>query len=79
VFKYEDFKMDLITTTEISKLWHISSRRVAILCSEGRITGVKKVGNTWLIPRDAEKPCDARTTRYSTTKINTGEKGLEDK
>lgn len=52
--------MDYISTIEAGKKWNLSNRRVAILCSEGRIPGVKKIGNTWLIPADAEKPADAR-------------------
>ncbi len=52
--------MNYISTIEAAKKWNLSSRRVAILCSEGRIDGVQKIGNTWLVPDDAEKPCDAR-------------------
>lgn len=52
--------MKYISTTEAGKKWDLSSRRVGVLCSEGRIPGVQKTGNTWLIPDDAEKPKDAR-------------------
>lgn len=52
--------MKFITTTEAGKKWGLSSRRIGVLCSEGRIAGVQKVANTWLIPEDAEKPTDAR-------------------
>ncbi len=37
-----------------------SSRRVGILCNEGRIVGAQKAGATWIIAEDAEKPSDAR-------------------
>lgn len=40
--------------------WHIKERRIRILCTEGRIHGVKKIGKTWLIPEDAQKPIDKR-------------------
>ncbi|QWB95622.1 Fic family protein [Mycoplasmatota bacterium] len=40
--------------------WHIKERRIRVLCTEGRIHGVKKVGKTWLIPEDAQKPIDKR-------------------
>ena len=40
--------------------WNIKERRIRILCTEGRIYGVKKVGKTWLIPEDAQKPIDKR-------------------
>ena len=42
--------MDLYTTTEMSKIWGISSRRIALLCAEGRVEGSIKKGKTWLIP-----------------------------
>ncbi|MBO5609073.1 MAG: DNA-binding protein [Eubacterium sp.] len=48
------------TIQEISKQWGISERRVNVLCSEGRIEGAVKFGNTWAIPEKAEKPADAR-------------------
>ncbi len=52
--------MEYLTTVEISKVWGISARRIAILCLENRIDGAVKKGKTWLIPRDAKKPADAR-------------------
>ena len=56
----ERLAVDYISTIEAGEKWNLSQRRVAILCSEERIPGVKKVGNTWLIPADAVKPADAR-------------------
>ena len=52
--------MEYITTVEMSKKWNITSRRIGVLCSEGRIEGVIKKGKTWLIPADAVKPVDQR-------------------
>lgn len=52
--------MGFISTIDAGKKWNLSKRRVAVLCSEGRIVGAQKIGNTWLIPEDAEKPSDAR-------------------
>ncbi len=62
--------MKFITTTEAGKKWNLSSRRIGVLCSEGRIPGIQKAGNTWLIPDDAEKPADARikSGKYIKTK-----------
>ena len=54
--------MSLLTSNEMSKIWGISPRRIAILCSEGRIAGAMKKGKTWLIPNDAPKPVDGRKT-----------------
>ena len=52
--------MEYLSALDIARKWGISKRRVQILCIENRITGVKKVGNMWLIPEDAEKPKDGR-------------------
>ena len=52
--------MELMTTSEMAIIWGISSRRVALLCSQGRVNGAIKKGKTWLIPRDTEKPTDPR-------------------
>lgn len=49
-----------ISTTDAGKRWGLSSRRVAILCTEGRIPNAQKIGNTWMLPEDSEKPVDAR-------------------
>ena len=35
-----------------------------ILCQQGKISGVIRKGRAWLIPADAEKSIDGRTTRY---------------
>lgn len=47
---------------EIAQKWGISTRRVQLMCAEGRIEGVSRIGKTWVIPEDAEKPKDARIT-----------------
>ena len=52
--------MEYFTTVEMSEKWNITSRRIGVLCSEGRIDGSIKKGKTWLIPSDAVKPDDAR-------------------
>ena len=55
--------MEYLTTVELSERWGISSRRIGVLCVEGRIDGVIKKGKTWLIPADAKKPEDPRKTK----------------
>lgn len=40
---------------------NISWRRVQILCTEGLIPGVFKLGDVWVIPKDSDKPNDNRT------------------
>ena len=46
--------------SEASEKWELSARRINTLCLEGRIDGAIKFGNTWAIPKDAEKPKDER-------------------
>jgi len=52
--------MEFLTTKEVSEIWGISPRRVALLCEEGRVVGTEKKGKTWLIPSEAKKPKDGR-------------------
>ncbi len=52
--------MDILTVKEASLMWGISVRRITVLCNEGRIAGAKKIAGAWLLPKDAEKPKDAR-------------------
>lgn len=52
--------MNYMTASQAAKKWKISQRRVQILCSEGRIPGVFKLGEAWAIPDDVEKPDDKR-------------------
>ena len=52
--------MVYLSASQAAKKWNISQRRVQVLCSEGRIRGVFKVGEFWAIPDDAPKPADFR-------------------
>ena len=52
--------MEYITASEVAKKWGISQRRVQVLCAQGRIDGIFKLGEFWAIPVDADKPVDAR-------------------
>ena len=52
--------MKYMTAGQASKKWGISQRRVQILCADGRIPGVFKLGEAWAIPADTEKPEDKR-------------------
>ncbi len=55
--------MNIMSAREAAVKWGISQRRVAVLCAHGRIKHAQFVGNSWIIPGDAEKPEDARGTR----------------
>lgn len=57
--------MGYISAKDVANKWGISQRRVAVLCTDGRVEGAVMVGNMWIIPEDAEKPIDARSTRYN--------------
>lgn len=61
--------MEFITVKEASEQWNISTRRVCILCKNGRIPGAVKKSKVWMIPVSAQKPEDARTSD-SIRKIN---------
>ena len=52
--------MEFITANQAAQKWGISQRRVQILCAEGRIDGVFKLGEAWAIPSQAKKPNDSR-------------------
>ena len=52
--------MEYISVKEASEKWGLSTRRVQILCTGGRIKGAGRIGNMWVIPKNAEKPKDAR-------------------
>ena len=58
--------LQYITAKEAAKKWNISQRRVSILCAENRIPNVATLGKMWLIPRNAEKPEDARKNTEET-------------
>lgn len=59
--------MEYISAREAANKWGISPRRVTVLCSEKRIENAAMIGNMWIIPADAKKPIDARSTRYNKT------------
>ncbi len=52
--------MEYMTIQTASNKWGISSRRIQVLCAEGRIEGVVRFGRQWAIPEDTNKPSDAR-------------------
>lgn len=52
--------MNTISVQQAAEKWNLSSRRVAILCKEGRVNGAFKEGRIWKIPADAKKPLDNR-------------------
>ena len=57
------YSMNYMSAQEAADKWGITKRRVQILCSENRIEGAEKMGNMWIIPKDANKPEDRRTKK----------------
>ena len=64
--------MEYLSISQVAEKWRLSTRRINVLCSEGRIPGAMKIGSYWAIPEAAEKPADARikSGRYVKTKEN---------
>ncbi|MDD3880473.1 MAG: helix-turn-helix domain-containing protein [Syntrophomonas sp.] len=54
-----------MTVKEAGEKWGLGIRMVTLYCTEGRIAGVVKKGNLWLIPEDAPKPEDRRRKKAS--------------
>lgn len=65
--------MEVMSAREAADKWGISQRRVAVLCAENRIADATMIGNMWIIPTNATKPIDARSTRYNSN----DEKGVK--
>lgn len=71
--------MELLSISQLANEWEISSRRIQVLCTEGRIRGAKKVGYSWVIPANAEKPSDKRIKTGQYIKAQNNSKKKENK
>jgi hypothetical protein len=63
---------DFMTICQAADKWNITVRRAQVLCAEGRIEGAFRLGRAWIIPRDAEKPADARIKSGKYVKVKDG-------
>lgn len=61
--------MEYVKVSEAALKWDLSARRVRVLCEEGRIEGVIRKGKLYMIPVDAPKPQDGRSTAKSRMKL----------
>lgn len=43
--------MDYMNAKEAADKWGLSVRRVQVLCEQGRVDGVERLGNVWLLIR----------------------------
>ena len=59
--------MEYLSIRQTAEKWGLSVRRIQVLCAGERIPGAVRIGYSWAIPADAEKPADARikSGRYS--------------
>ncbi|MBQ4048645.1 MAG: Fic family protein [Clostridia bacterium] len=55
--------MDYIKVSQAAEKWGISARRVRLLCAQGKIDGVIRKGNLYMIPENATKPLDGRSNK----------------
>ncbi len=50
------------TCKQLAIEWGLTERNINYLCKKGKIDGAMKVGRTWQIPDEAEKPVDGRVS-----------------
>ncbi len=67
--------MKYLSVKQTSERWGLSTRRIQILCKEGRVPNAFIVGNSWAIPADAEKPKDNRIKSGKYIKTNSVTEG----
>ncbi len=61
---------DYITVKDAALKWNLTERRVTEMCNSGSIYGATKIGRTWLIPDDSQKPSDKRIKSGIYCKLN---------
>ncbi|MCI1965766.1 MAG: helix-turn-helix domain-containing protein [Oscillospiraceae bacterium] len=54
-----------MTVFEASEKWKMHQANIVKLCEDGLITGAAKLGDKWIIPKDAAKPIIPTTTSLS--------------
>lgn len=52
--------MEYMSISQAAEKWGVTPRRIQVLCVQERIPGATRIGYVWAIPKDAEKPKDAR-------------------
>lgn len=57
-----------MSAQDAAEKWGITKRRVQLLCASNRIDNATRVGNMWIIPSDAKKPCDSRFKNKTNSK-----------
>lgn len=59
-----------VSAAQKASEWHLTCRRVQILCRDNKIPGAKKQSGVWLIPEKAEKPLRDKTKLISNNTLN---------
>ena len=67
--------MECLTELETARKWDLSLRMVQHHCTAGHIPGAQKLGKSWAIPADAEKPRGAQPAQKQ---AETGAAGVLD-
>ena len=67
--------MEYHSIKQTSERWGVSIRWIQMLCKSDRIPGAFRVGNTWAIPANAERPKDERVKsgKYMKNKAKKGQ------
>ena len=66
--------MDIMTVKQAAEKWGITVRRVQEIIREGKIEGIQKIGTTWVMPSDTQKPPDLRKMRTKKADKKRGDK-----
>ena len=53
--------LEWMSPEQAAEIWGVNKRQVQSLCAQGKVKGIVKLGRSWLIPKNTEKPIDGRT------------------
>ena len=66
-----------MTVKEKANEWGISERQVQYYCRQMQLDGVIKQGGIWLVPKDAEKPCNNKVKELRVLSLFSGCGGMD--
>lgn len=69
--------MEYMTVKEKANEWGISERQVQYYCRQMQLDGVIKQGGIWLVPKDAEKPCNNKVKELRVLSLFSGCGGMD--
>ena len=59
---------EYMSVKETAAKWGVSGQRVRLLCLQGRVGGIERLGKAYMIPKDAVKPQNPRKKRVNNKK-----------